>query len=156
MTKLTPLPNVQVLSIDSIDELAKRIPHFHRYFTLFLAWDTPDIKEGKLMDIFRPLVNRGLAYFCAWGARCEDAHDAVDMCVVESEIESGESDHLLMTTWHSDEPLEEALSFFETLAIPAENQVFDDFERFAVSVGNPTWATEMERVVSAVERNPDD
>jgi len=103
------------------------------------------------MDIFRPLVNQGLAYFCAWGTKCESAHDAVDMCVVESEIESGESDHLLMTTWHSDETLEEALWFFKTLAIPAENQVFADFERFAVSVGNPDWESKMEQAVSALE-----
>ncbi|HXR37480.1 MAG TPA: hypothetical protein VN776_00215 [Terracidiphilus sp.] len=148
MSELDLLPKVEVLSIDTIDELADRLPHRHRYFTLLLAWDAPEIDQQNLIDLFRPLVDRGLAYLCAWGSHCEAVHDAVDLCVVEKELDAGESDCFLMTTWHANEPLKEAAWFFKMLAIPSENHVFVDFDRFAVSVGNPDWAQETDRYLS--------
>jgi len=75
-------------------------------------------------------------------------HDTVDRCVVERELDAGESDYLLMTTWHADESLEETLWFFNTLAIPAESHVIENLDRFAVAIGNPKWAQQMERYLS--------
>jgi len=141
-------PRVEIVSIANIDELADRLPQRHRYFTLLLAWDAPEIDDQKLMNLFRPLVDRGLAYLCAWGRHCEAVHDAVDLCVVERELQMGEKDYVLMTTFHLDEPIEEAIWFFKMLAIPSENHVFADFDRFAVAVGDPHWAQEMERHLS--------
>jgi hypothetical protein len=66
------------------------------------------------------------------------------------ELEEGESDYLLMTTWHADESLEEALWFFQHLAIPAENHVLEDLDRFAVAIGNPEWNRKMERYLSEI------
>jgi hypothetical protein len=66
------------------------------------------------------------------------------------ELEEGESDYLLMTTWHADESLEEALRFFQHLAIPAENHVLEDLDRFAVAIGNPEWNRKMERYLSEI------
>jgi hypothetical protein len=79
-------------------------------------------------------------------------HDAVDHCVVEKELGAGESDCLLMTTWHTDERLDETLWFFSMLAIPAESHVFADFERFAVAVGAPEWAVQMGRALAEIKR----
>jgi hypothetical protein len=143
------LPPVEVLSVETITDLAEVLPHRHNYFTLLLAWDIPEIEPGRLIERFRPLVDRGLVYFCAWGDQCEMAHDAVDYCVVESELEVGKSGHLTMTTWHDDEPLAEAIWFFRMLAIPTENHVFADFEQYAIAVANPLWAGEMIQLVAA-------
>jgi hypothetical protein len=140
------LPRIQVLSIDSIEELPDRLPRKCKYFTLLLAWDAPEISENGLVELFAPLVSSGLAYFCAWGERCEEVHDAVDDCFVEHELESGVADPFLMTTWHRNESLEEALWFFRMLAIPAEISALADLERFAVAVGKLEWAEEMERL----------
>jgi hypothetical protein len=145
MSQSRSLPGIEVLYIDNIEALANRLPKRHRYFTVLLAWDVPEIDQQRLVDLFRPLVDLGLAYFCAWGKRSSEVHDAVDICAVEKEIEIGESDYLLMTTWHADESLEEAAWFFKMLAVPSENHVFADFDRFAVAVGNPDWAHEMGR-----------
>lgn len=142
------LPQVEVLSIDTIDEFADHLPHQHRYFTLLLAWDAPEIDQQNLIDLFRPLVDRGLVYLCAWGSHCEAVHDAVDLCVVEKELDAGVSDWFSMTTWHANEPLKEAAWFFRMLAIPSENHVFADFDRLAVAVGNPGWAREMDLYLS--------
>ncbi|HMD76630.1 MAG TPA: hypothetical protein VKG86_04565 [Terracidiphilus sp.] len=145
------LPGIEVFAVDSIEQLADRLPHRSKYFTLLLAWDAPEMEQEKLMELLQPLVDCGLAYLCAWGSQCEEVHDAVDMCVAKREKEIGQADYTVMTTWHEDEPLKEVLWYFRTLAIPAEGHVFADFQRFAVPVGNPGWAVEMQRALVAVE-----
>ena len=145
------MPRIEVLAVENIAQLLNHLPHRSKYFTLFLAWDVPDIEEKALVELFRPLVDRGLAYFCAWGNRCSEVHDALDRCFVERAWEVGEADYVLMTTWHVDEPLEEALWFFSKVAIPSENHVVADFERFAVAVGNQGWIGKMKRHLSAPE-----
>lgn len=149
MAEQPPFPDIEVFAIETIEGLCAALPHRRKFFTLFLAWNAPFSKKAACVDLFRPLVDRGMTYFCAWGNRCEEVHDAVDECVVESELEAGERDYFLMTTWHSDEPLEEALEFFSTLAIPSETHVFADFERFAVTIGNPEWAQRIELHLAA-------
>ena len=104
-----------------------------------------------MIKLFRPLVDNGLAYFCAWGKGCEEVHDAVDLSDVEREQEFGESDYFQMTTWHEDDSLEKAVWFFENCAIPSENHVVADWDRFAVSIGNPDWAAEMNRSLVAIQ-----
>jgi hypothetical protein len=137
------LPEIQILSIESIDELADRLPRKKKYFTLLIAWDAPEIDGNFLAELFAPLVSSGLAYFCAWGERCEEVHDAIDDCFIEHELEVREADPFLMTTWHQEESLEEAFWFFRMVAVPTENSVLANLERFAVAVGNPQWAHEM-------------
>jgi hypothetical protein len=145
----SPLPGIEVLSVNSIDEVVSRIPRRHKYFTLLLAWDAPDIPRSDLIRLVRPLVNNCLAYFCAWGEGCEEVHDAVDLADLEREREFGESDYFQMTTWHKNEPLDDAVWFFKHCAIPAEEHVLADWERFAVSVGNPAWK---DRIVDSLSR----
>jgi hypothetical protein len=77
---------------------------------------TSNLQHGKYQGLIRGSLN------------CELVHDAIDYCCVEDEIESGESEFVLMTTWHDNEPLEEAFSFFRNLAIPCESELFNNFE----------------------------
>jgi hypothetical protein len=148
MAEILYLPQIEVFNIDSIEHLGGCLPHRGNYFTMLLAWDAPEIEQDKLINLLQPLVDRGLAYFCAWGNKCSEMHDAVDLCAAKREQAFGPADYLLMTTWHDDEPLEEALWFFEMCAIPSEDHVLADLERFAVAVGNSDWAVEMERMLA--------
>ena len=133
------LPKIQIVSVDSADELAERLSLTTRFFTLLLAWDCDSVEFDQLKDLLRPLVNAGMVYFCGWGKGSRAAEDAVDMCVVDREMIDGELSYVLMTTQHEDESLEDAFWFFDMLAIPGEPEVFDDFARFAVAVGNSEW-----------------
>lgn len=58
------------------------------------------------------LVDAGCLYAIAWGAECEKWHDAVDWAVLRN-FDFGDipDDKFVMTTWHSDEPMSEALWF---------------------------------------------
>ena len=141
---------IHTLSLDSIESLPEALHPKTRYFTLLLAWDAPpSIEKEKLAKLFRPLViERGLAYFCAWGSRCEIVHDAMDRSAVERETGQDPLDYVTMTTWHAKESLGDAIWYFRYLAIPSEPAVSADYSRFAVSVGNAEWETVIRQGIS--------
>jgi hypothetical protein len=58
------------------------------------------------------LVKSGCLYVVAWGTECKDWHDTVDCSVLE-EFDYGDipNDRFIMTTWHANEPLSEAMWF---------------------------------------------
>ncbi|HZF95897.1 MAG TPA: hypothetical protein VEZ20_13620, partial [Allosphingosinicella sp.] len=58
------------------------------------------------------LVKSGCLHVVAWGAECETWHDTVDWANLEA-FAFGDipDDSFVMTTWHADEPLSEALWF---------------------------------------------
>ena len=147
---------IKALSVAAINELAEQLPHQRLHFLLFLAWDAPDIAEEELISLFRPLVDRGLVYFCAWGANCEKVHDAVDHADRERLHQPDDFDRIIMTTWHAKESLAIALWFFKVCAVPVEAYDPANCDRFAVAVGNPDWAAELEREVLAIPHDADD
>jgi hypothetical protein len=57
-------------------------------------------------------LERGCLYVVAWGVECEAWHDSVDWTHLEA-FDYGDipDDKFVMTTWHADEPLKEALWF---------------------------------------------
>jgi hypothetical protein len=99
---------IEVLPLGSIHELPSIPPRQSRYFTLLLACDASVLSDGDMICGVEPLVKRGLVYLSAWGQDCERVHDLVDQIVVRADLEGVEEDDLLMTTWHTDEPLEDA------------------------------------------------
>jgi hypothetical protein len=58
------------------------------------------------------LLEKGCLYVVAWGIECEAWHDAVDWAHLEA-FDYGDipDDKFVMTTWHANEPLGEALWF---------------------------------------------
>ena len=58
------------------------------------------------------LLGSGCLYVVAWGVECEVWHDTVDETNLET-FDFGDipDDKFVMTTWHTDEPLSEALWF---------------------------------------------
>ena len=63
---------------------------------------------------------------------------------------------ILLTTWHAHESLAEALWFFKVCALPAASFDPADCDRFAVAIGNPGWAAELETAVQSIEYDADD
>ena len=56
------------------------------------------------------LVRGNCLYLMAWGTHCEAWHDAVDMANIEAfDFKEIPEERFVMTTWHADEPLKEAL-----------------------------------------------
>lgn len=139
---------IRVFDVDSPELLATALSFRRPYFTLFLAWDAPLIEKPELVSLFRPLVDRGLAYFCAWGNHCEEVHDAVDTPAAERESLNSPLNYVTMTTWHAKDTLVKAAWFFKVLAIPSEPHVAKDFDRFAISINNRKWSACMRKYLT--------
>jgi len=64
------------------------------------------------------LVNSGCLYMMAWGENCSSWDDSVDIANLERyDFDDIPDDGFVMTTWHSDEPLEDVLYFAKYTAI---------------------------------------
>jgi len=58
------------------------------------------------------IVQSGCLYMMAWGVNCSSWDDSVDVANLEAfNFNEIPDDKFVMTTWHSDEPLEEAFWF---------------------------------------------
>jgi|SRR5580704_5704013 hypothetical protein len=145
---MTVRSDIKVVYVEKIEQLTRRLEQSEKCFTLLLAWDVPTVDQTQLRGIMQPLVDRGLVYFCGWGQGCQAVHDAVDMCDIERENHGAKPELFIMTTWHDDESLDEAVWFFKELALPDETQGVGTFDRFAVAVGNPEWADTITRALS--------
>lgn len=113
------------------------------HFALFLALDARALDSAVLAAFAQRMLADGLAYLVAWGPDCERVHDIFDSCIVEREIiRNIASPGCVMTTWHDDEPLAEALEYFATCAIPYESE-WSCQTWLAVSVKDQAWFEEI-------------
>jgi len=60
--------------------------------------------------------------------------------MAEKQFSGPNSADVVMTTWHADETLEEALDFLATSAVPTDGFAPDSDFRLVVCVGNSDWA----------------
>src|SRR4051794_25035988 len=96
-------------SLESWRELASD-PAWERIdagFALFMAADASAAAVKVVAALAEWAIERGMFWFSAWGPDCERVHDLVD----EVDVERGGGNELpvVMTTWHADEPLDDAL-----------------------------------------------
>jgi hypothetical protein len=117
--------------LDGLDDLPDEFAEPRPYFVLFLAVDAMDVPDPVLTAFARKTLARGAAYICAWGPGCERVHDVFD-------AERGESS--VITTWHDDESLDQALWFALFVAFPDESLLASEQSVLAVVVGGEDWA----------------
>jgi len=123
-------------------------------FRLFVAADSRDSSVDMVSEFVLAALQQGMVYCCAWGPGCERFHDIIDEIVVEDGL--GERrfvgpipDDAIMTTWHADESLQEALEFFATSALPTEGFLADSDSRVVACVDNPEWAHTASRLLQS-------
>ena len=125
-------------------------------FRLFVAADVTELNADALADFAWAALRGGMVYFCVWGRGCEKFHDVVDEVIAndfagERRFAGPTAKDTVMTTWHDNETLEEALDFFSTLALPTEGLRPNSSYRVAISVGNPAWAAKAKQSLESAE-----
>lgn len=120
------------LSLTDFPSMPDSISMPSRYFTAFLAANAGGIDAHVLADFSRKLYRAGCVYFCIWGADCGRVHDVFDLECLDAEP-------VIMTTWHSDDSLDEALWFFVFNAHPDDGYFDATRSALAISIGNPAW-----------------
>jgi len=91
-----------------------------------------------------------MAYFSVWGPDCERFHEVVDAVIVEDDLGKRlfvgpNANDAVMTTWHADDTLAEALDYFAILACPTDGFTVGSDYWIAMCVHNPEWATTIRR-----------
>lgn len=127
-----------------VAELAEvfRLDFPSKYFTLLLCADFQNSPVKEIAELAARLMNSGNVYFCAWGPACEKAHDIYDEEIVHRDLEGRLAYHV-DTTWHDDEPIEEALWFVLFTAMVADEH-WEKCSTVVVSVGNEGWRDRLE------------
>ena len=121
-----------------------------RRFRLFVAADVTGLDAAMIAEFAHAALTMGMVYFCAWGPDCSRFHDIVDATIVEDDtaerlFAGPNKEDTIMTTWHDDESLEEALDFFITCSHPTDGFEEESDYWLAVSLGNSAWTTTITR-----------
>lgn len=128
-----------VLHVPSVQDLPAQISIAFPFVCL-LAWDAQNASDDELLDVGKKLVAAGCAYACTWGPRCEDVHDAIDLASAMATATEGR-DAFLMTTWHADEPLAQAI-WYALHCTVAEGGA-SCRATLAITIGGQRWAEEI-------------
>jgi hypothetical protein len=102
--------NLLALELDSPEALPASLRVDSPRFACVIAWDARGVEADRIGRFARKLLDAGAVYVCAWGPDCERVHDIFD----EEEVGPNpppEVDRVVMTTWHANESLAEAIWF---------------------------------------------
>lgn len=114
---------------EALPELSFDTPHF----LCLIGGDFTKIPPRDLVRLVSELLNRGACYFLCWGRGCETAHDLIDdMLIGDERFASEETD--IMTTWHSDQSIDDALFYLLCAAWPAEGYTDQPSARFSLLI----------------------
>jgi hypothetical protein len=133
-----------VLELPRVTDFPSLLNLSSRYFKLFIACDARQTSVNEIADAASSLIDQGVVYVCAWGADCERVHDIFDeMCDVPN-LDQAER-QFVMTTWHDDEDLDEALWFFLNAAMPEENYIEECQAEVIAVIGSRDWTEQIRK-----------
>jgi hypothetical protein len=110
-------------------------------FILLVAADASGGGTAKIARFAADAIRSGCGYVCAWGEECEVLHDVFDE-------EAHGVDRFVMSTWHSEESLANALYFALTNALPDEDEFPNAAEAAVVLAVEAPWIEEVRRLVA--------
>ena len=134
--------NLFALSLETPESFPDGLTLSSPRFVCLLAWDLRDVDIERITELAAKLLNAGAVYVCAWGPDCERVHDVVD------KVRNGPNpppivDRVVMTTWHSKEPLAEAIWFTLRSTNPDEGYAEGCDSTLGVTIGNLGWHDEI-------------
>jgi hypothetical protein len=114
---------------------------------LLIAADASNISVDTISTVAQRFIDSGLIQVCVWGPDCERVHDIFD----EVHVGDGsiEPSFTLMSFWHSDESLEEAIWYFANTAFPLDDEI-DTTSYIAIAVGEISWMQTIEKALSDI------
>jgi hypothetical protein len=137
--KRSPDRRYKVGTVPSLEDVPASLERCSAHFILLLAVDASLLEDERISASAKALMSRGLAGFSVWGPDCSRVHDLFDW-----ERDPDETDeNLVCTTWHADEPISEAVCYFELNAYPSSDFEQDCSDWIAIAVGNENWESEI-------------
>lgn len=125
-----------VIGIRSLDDWPGGAHQRFEDFGLFLACDANAIETVTLERFAKSAIQQRCAFVCCWGDGCEKAHGAFDSMRDAETSVARNPEGVLMTTWHDDETLSDALWYFTEVAFVDEDYAAEPKLLLVVSVGS--------------------
>ena len=114
------------------------------FFVCLLAWDAEHATIETMEVVARRLLAAGCVYICCWGSHCSLVHDVFDSV----SIERGPEGPVIMSTWHEQESLSDAIWFALFSANPDDSFSERCGSVLGVSVARPSYAKEIRAVLA--------
>lgn len=143
-----------VLEVADPEELPLALPTVGKYSVILIVWDAMAVADQTIGCFARRLIDAGGVYFCTWGPDCERVHDLIDAEWVGNGFTPG-TDSTLMTTWHDDDSLADAIWFAIFTAHPIDTYFDECRTVIAVCVGCPNWAADVRAAFTDSKRFSD-
>jgi hypothetical protein len=132
-----------LLEIDSLDDWPEELTLAKsKQFVLFLATDATDVPDDDLAAFANRVLDQGMVYLSSWGKDSERVHDLFEEAAADWDPDA-DADTAILSEWHEDEPLSEALRFSVASAIPALAYDKGCKATLAAIVGNPDAAEQV-------------
>jgi hypothetical protein len=135
------------VSVASFDAVRGVLTLPYKTFVLLLAADGRGLSDQALHEHCRKLLNAGARYLCVWGPDSSRIHDACDRAATELGLNN--DDAVIMTTWHDDESLEDAVWFAANAAFPDHAYVEAAGVLVALSIGSKGWDSQIRDYLEA-------
>ena len=145
-----------MLELKDISELPDNLRFPSRYFACLLAWDATGASADEIRSVGQKLIEQGAAYFVLWGADCERVHDLIDEVEAVREQANPDDQSVIMTSWHHNEPLSEAIWFVLHCALPDDPYIEDCKITIAISVGFSEWAAQIRAALTDPKKFSDE
>jgi hypothetical protein len=136
-----------LLDLDEPNDLPQQLELPSRKFVCLIAWDSVKCDVTCIANLAKRTMELGAAAVSVWGNDCERVHDVFDE-MASDRVEYDMNKPVLMTTWHSNETLDEAVWFVLHSSIVDDLLEKDCKTTLAISIGNPTWAHTIRKVFS--------
>ena|ERR1700722_7898832 len=136
------------LQLNSLADLPRGFRWPSPRFTCLLLLDAISPASASLSHFLEQLLRDGCVYLSSWGPRCEYVHDIFDETLVQLELDAGLTLGTVMTTWHHDKPLSDAVDFFALWAKPVDELRENCDSAVLISVAHFDWAAEGERLLA--------
>lgn len=140
------------LPLESLESLPFNLHLPTSNFVLFLACDASNITTDSIYNFAKKVVALGAAYVCTWGKDCERTHDIIDEFLVKREIEEGKTLPHIMTTWHTNDTLDEALWFALNVTIPDDAVIESCGSVVVASIANEEWNVHLQNRLANLQQ----
>ncbi|OGR34856.1 MAG: hypothetical protein A2091_05040 [Desulfuromonadales bacterium GWD2_61_12] len=128
-----------LLDVPSITDIPSNLQVKSQYSLCLIAADTENTPRAELSRLIQKLVTSGCVYFLFWGPGCEALHDLADEELVKLSANNKNLQEV-MTTWHENDSMSEALWDSLNAAWPAEPFEDECDSLLVISVGKTQWS----------------
>lgn len=130
---------------------AAELPEFSlpsRYFACFIAGDVQGVSDEDLSRLSSLLLDKGAAYFSVWGGDCYRLHNIIDETIIQRGGQEGMETYQIMTSWHQDESLSEALSFIFNSAEPDVIYIHECKATLVLTIGKEDYDRQVRELLN--------